>query len=148
MEVILIAAVTADGYIARHDKEVITWSQDLKLFKKQTKGCPVIMGSNTLATLTTDLPERKIIVVHRDDDPQNVLSKIESTRCFVIGGGRTNTRFAPFLTHLYLTVHPLIFGGGIPLFPNLKEEFELEFTKWIPVKPEAGVYQFQYRVKP
>ncbi len=148
MEVILIAAVTADGYIARHDEEVITWSQDLGLFKEQTRGYPVIMGSNTFATLTTVLPERRIIVVHRNDNPQEVLGKIAGERCFVIGGGRTNTRFAPFLTHLYLTVHPLILGGGIPLFPGLKEELNLKYTKWIPVKPEEGVYQFQYRVKP
>lgn len=147
MEVILIAAVTADGYIARHEKELITWSQDLELFKAQTRGYPVIMGSNTFTTLTTDLPERKIIVVHREDEPHRVIAKVQSRRCFVIGGGRTNTRFAPFLTHLYLTVHPLIFGEGIPLFPGLEKELQLEFTKWIPVKPEGGIYQFQYRVK-
>ena len=33
-EVILIAAVTIDGYIARHSFEVTSWSKDLKLFKK------------------------------------------------------------------------------------------------------------------
>ena len=40
--VILIAAVTVDGYIARHNLEITNWSQDLKLFKDQTMGCPVI----------------------------------------------------------------------------------------------------------
>ena len=44
MDVILIAAVTQDGFIARHPKETITWSQDLNLFKKQyqlaEKGLP------------------------------------------------------------------------------------------------------------
>ena len=33
--VILIAAVTVDGYIARHNLEITNWSQDLKLFKDQ-----------------------------------------------------------------------------------------------------------------
>ena len=37
-EVILIAAVTIDGLIARHHREVTTWSKDLPLFKKQTFG--------------------------------------------------------------------------------------------------------------
>ena len=42
-EVILIAAVTVDGYIARHDLEITTWSKDLPLFKEQTMGFPIIM---------------------------------------------------------------------------------------------------------
>ena len=37
-EIILIAAVTLDGYIARNRKETIDWSKDLGLFKEQTMG--------------------------------------------------------------------------------------------------------------
>ena len=33
MNVILIAAITADGYIARHSNEIVEWSLDLQLFK-------------------------------------------------------------------------------------------------------------------
>ena len=33
----------------------------------------------------------------------------------------TYTKFAPYLTHMYITPHPIIFGKGIKLFPNLKE---------------------------
>ncbi len=47
MKVILIAAITVDGYIAHSHDEIISWSKDLKLFKEQTMGYPVIMGSNT-----------------------------------------------------------------------------------------------------
>ena len=54
MHVILIAAITADGYIARHSNEIVSWSLDLHLFKKQTMGFPVIMGSNTKKTLNID----------------------------------------------------------------------------------------------
>ncbi len=146
MDVILIAAVTVDGFIARHSNEVITWSEDLSLFKKQTMGYPVIMGSNTRNTLTVELSGRKVIVVHREDDPEKVLSTLENDRCFVIGGGRTFTRFAPFLTRLYLTIHPLVFGKGIPLFPELDSELRLRFVKKIAVNEAAGIYQFQYKV--
>ena len=55
MNVILIAAITADGYIARHSNEIVEWSLDLQLFKEQTMGFPIIMGSNTKKTLKTDL---------------------------------------------------------------------------------------------
>ena len=51
VEVILIAAVTVDGFIARHSLEVTAWSKDLHLFKKQTMGHPVVMGSNTWTSL-------------------------------------------------------------------------------------------------
>ena len=42
--VILIAAVTVDGYIARHNLEITNWSQDLKLFKNQTMGVSYYNG--------------------------------------------------------------------------------------------------------
>ena len=87
--VILIAAVTVDGYIARHNLEITNWSQDLKLFKDQTMGCPVIMGSNTFNTLPNKLVGRENIVVSRKDNPRQVLSNIKAEKCFVIGGGKT-----------------------------------------------------------
>ena len=68
-EVILIAAVTVDGFIARHSLEITSWSKDLQVFKKQTMGFPVIMGSNTNKTLFSSLKGRKKIVVGRQDDP-------------------------------------------------------------------------------
>ena len=67
LEIILIAAVTVDGFIARHNNEKTKWTQDLHLFKKQTLGHPVIMGSNTHKTLSNELLGRDVIVVHRDD---------------------------------------------------------------------------------
>ena len=76
-DVILIAAVTVDGFIARHSREVITWSKDLQLFKKQTTGFPVIMGSNTYDTLYDQLENREMIIVNRYITTESVLSKID-----------------------------------------------------------------------
>ena len=145
--VILIAAVTVDGYIARHDLEVIEWSQDLKLFKSQTIGSPVIMGSNTYETLTGDLVGRENIVLSRGDDPANILKKLSAEKCFVIGGGRTFARFLNYITDIYITPHPIILGKGVPMFRgdnvpevNLKFERLLEFDK------DNGIFQYQYKV--
>ena len=146
MDVILIAATTADGYIARDSNEVVNWSLDLQLFRKQTMGWPVIMGSQTKKTLAMNLDGRKSIVVHRHNDPEEILDKLHTDKCFIIGGGRTYTKFAPYLTHLYLTIHPLVFGGGVPLFPNLDKEMDLVFLKMISVKGIRGLYQFQYKI--
>ncbi len=146
MDVILIAAITADGYIARRSDEIITWSKDLMLFKKQTMGYPVIMGSNTEKTLAVELVGRKKIVIHRNDDAKKILGELNTDKCFVIGGGMTNAKFAPYLTHVYLTPHPIVFGKGISLFSKLDQELSLQFVRMIQVNETEDIYQFQYRV--
>ncbi len=146
MDVILIAAITLDGFIARQSDEVIAWSKDLKLFKEQTMGYPVIMGSNTEKTLAVDLIDREKIIVHRNDNPEKILNELNVEKCFIIGGGMTYTKFAPFLTHMYITPHPIVFGKGIPLFPQLDQELALQFVKMVQVNESEGIYQFQYKV--
>jgi len=146
MDVILIAAITLDGFIARRSDEVVSWSKDLKLFKKQTTGHPVIMGSNTEKTLAVELEGREKIVVHQNGDPQKIINGINTNKCFIIGGGKTYTKFAPFLTHMYVTPHPIVFGKGIQLFSNLKEELSLKFIRKITVDETDGIFQFQYKV--
>ena len=146
-EVILIAAVTVDGFVARHSLEITSWSKDLQVFKKQTMGFPVIMGSNTDKTLFSILKGRRKIVVGRQDSPKNVLTKIREKRCFVIGGGNTFYRFSSFLTHLYITPHPYVFGTGIALFDNPKmEELKIKFLNLFEVDRSKGIFQFQYEV--
>ena len=147
-EVILIAAVTVDGFIARHNREVTTWSKDLHLFKEQTLGYPVVMGSNTYDTLAAELEGREMIVVHRTDDPESILADIDSDRCFIIGGGKTYTRFAPYLTHLYITPHPIVFGNGVPLFDGDIPELNLSFQNMITIDKKDGIFQYQYKVLP
>ena len=146
MKVILIAAITVDGYISRHNLDEVDWSLDLPLFKKQTMGHPVIMGVNTKKTLQVDLTGRKEIIVHRKDNPKKILKNIKDETCFVIGGGMTNSLFSPYLTHLFLTIHPLVFGKGVKLFKSLQKEIELTLVRTIEVKGEQFLYQFQYRV--
>ena len=146
MDIILIAAITADGYIARHSNETVEWTLDLHLFKEQTMGWPVIMGPNTKETLNSDLSGRKEIVIHRDDIPKKILSNIKTEKCFVIGGGKTNTLFSPYLTHMYLTFHPLVFAKGVKLFSNLKDEMELTLLNVVPVINRKNLYQFQYKI--
>ena len=86
-QIILIAAVTIDGFIARSNDEITSWTKDLPLFKKQTMGYPVIMGSNTYKTLSNELEGRSVIVVGRNDNPRSIIREIKRDRCFVAGGG-------------------------------------------------------------
>ena len=146
-EIILIAAVTIDGFIARHSSEITTWTKDLPLFKKQTMGFPVIMGSNTYKTLINQLKGREVIVVHRNDNPKDILESISSKKCFVAGGGKTYSRFYPFLTDLFITPHPYIFGSGISLFSDAIKESQLIFKKLVEVSKKNGIFQYQYKIQ-
>ena len=145
-DVILIAAVTIDGFIARHSHEKTRWSKDLKLFKEQTMGFPVIMGFNTYNTLAKELDGRKTIKIHRQDDPGATLEQISAERCFIIGGGKTFASFSTYLTHLYITPHPLVFGSGVPLFDGKIKELNLSLDRYIIVNHKEGIIQYQYKV--
>ena len=140
--VILIAAVTIDGYVARHNLEKIDWSRDLGLFKEQTMGWPIIMGSNTLKTLPGELGGREVLVVGRKDDPEEILREVRPKQCFIIGGGKTYHRFIDYITHIYITPHPHVFGSGIPLFDGkVTSELSLKFQKLIKGDGNNGIFQ-------
>ena len=145
-EIILIAAVTVDGFIARHSNEIITWTKDLPLFKKQTMGYPIIMGSNTKNTIAHELKGREVIVVKRSDNPRDVLKNISSKKCFIVGGGKTYSRFYPFLTDIYITPHPQIFGEGVSLFSDKVKSSKLTFVNLVEVSKQVGIYQYQYKI--
>lgn len=146
MDVIGIAALTFDGFIARHSHEMVNWTKDLSLFKKQTLGHTVVMGSNTEKAIGKELPGRQTIVVHRKDNPKEILKKSKEKKCFIIGGGKTFSKFVDFLTHLYLTPHPLLFGSGIKLFDSHMKSVNLKFEKMVPIIQEEGIFQFQFRI--
>ena len=145
-EIILIAAVTVDGFIARHNNEITNWTKDLKLFKKQTLGHTVIVGSNTYETLSKDLPGRKIIKYSRIKDPKQILRSIGEKRCFVIGGGKTYSKFSSFLTHLFITPHPYVFNKGVRLFDLRINELRLKFKSLNSFDKKEGIFQYQYKV--
>ena len=110
-------------------------------------GHPILMGSNTFKTLSKELTGRETIVVSRNENPKDVLNSLSSTRCFIVGGGKTYYRFFDFITDIYITPHPYIFGAGVPLLDgDISKEPILKFEKLIEVDRESGIYQYQYKV--
>jgi dihydrofolate reductase len=105
------------------------------------------MGSNTRKIISKELSGRKNIVVTRKDDPEQVLNNIATPRCFIIGGGITYSRFSSFLTHMYITPHPFIFGKGIRIFEKFTNEINLQFQKIMTIDEGRGIYQYQYKVE-
>ena len=146
MRVKLICATTTDGYIARHSTEITTWTKDLPLFKQQTMNKTVIMGSNTYNTLESELNGRNVVVVTRKDNPKTIIQNIakKESECFIAGGGRTNSRFAAYITDVYLTPHPILFGKGIRLFYDETIKAKTKLVKAIPVPKTDVLFQYHF----
>lgn len=120
MEKCMIVAV-ADN-LAIGVKGELPWhiSEDLKYFRRQTTGCPVIMGRTTYDSIGRPLPGRRnIVLTSRPGLPETVcaVSSPEQAfeaaepaeRCFVIGGAKLYAQLIGSVDKLYLTrVHTLV----------------------------------------
>jgi dihydrofolate reductase len=142
MKVVLIAALSADGFLGRDgDDFSMDWTspEDVKLFVTVTKEAGVmVMGSRTFATTVAagrKLPGRKMVVYtskssleHRRTDPTEFTDKApadllarlqtEGYKSVVIcGGAAVYDLFLRegLVDELYITYEPVLFGSGITL---------------------------------
>ena len=139
MRIFLIAAMTADGFIGRHAEHFVDWStpEDKKLFTRLTKEAGVmVMGSRTFKTIGRALPGRRNIVLTSQpgaitaenvepthETPAQLVTRLEAEgvqSLAVCGGAMVYTQFmeSGLVTELYLTIEPLLFGSGMPLFAS------------------------------
>ena len=146
MKTFLIAAVTADGFIARNSSHLASWTskEDKQFFVEKTKKAGVVvMGLNTFKTMGKALPGRQNIVYAppgtalegveiTQDDPKTLLAKLEQKgfkEVAICGGATIYTMFmeAGLVDKLYLTIEPILFGSGIHLFnKELDKKLELQ----------------------
>jgi dihydrofolate reductase len=66
MEIIIIAAMAQNRIIGINNKLPWHIPEELKLFKKTTMGCPMIMGRKTFESFPSPLPGRRHIVLSRN----------------------------------------------------------------------------------
>lgn len=147
MKVILLATQSADGFIGRDTEHLsTTWTtaSDKRLFVRITKQAgTVIMGYTTFATFGRALPGRRLIITTRqnrppvkgveftNEGPVEVLRRLEAegAKSVIVGGGRqiyNQVMQANLMTELYLSIQPVLFGHGIPLFDQeLNTKLEL-----------------------
>jgi dihydrofolate reductase len=144
MKVFVIAALTADGFLARDvDDFSMDWTspEDIKHFVKLTKEAGVmVLGSRTFATMLKagrKLPGRKMVIYtsrpeafpHDRADPTEFTTEPPAdlvkrlgdegfTSVAICGGQQINTLFmqAGVVTDLYLTIEPILLGTGLTLF--------------------------------
>lgn len=137
MKVFMIAAVTADGYIARHANHLADWTskEDKQLFVRLTKEAGVmVMGSTTFKTIGRALPGRRMMVYSSkpesidtegvegvNEEPSELVARLEKegeSGLAICGGASIYNLFirSGMVDELYLTVEPKLFGTGIQLF--------------------------------
>jgi dihydrofolate reductase len=132
----IIVAVAKNWAIGKDNDLLWHISEDLKWFKKNTSGNPVIMGKNTWDSLPLKpLPKRiNIIISDNSSDVfeggitvNTVEAAIQSMdpekENFIIGGGSIYRQFLPKADHLYLTMVHEEFEGDV-YFP------EVDFEDW------------------
>lgn len=163
METFLIAATTADGFIAREAAHVpFDWTskEDKVHFAKKTKKARVVvMGKTTFSTIPKALPDRLNVVysdiAYEDAEtttasPSDLIKQLRE-RGFndiaICGGSSIYTQFmeAGVIDTLYITVEPILFGQGISLF-NKPLDVQLELQS-IETLNEKGTLLKTYNVK-
>jgi dihydrofolate reductase len=145
MKVTLIAAQSLDGFITRHDQpgSNFTSAEDKQHFPKSLRDFDCqIMGAETFRVwqrVSNDPihPKRPQWVMTRspqafakaalpgwleftDEAPEKLLARIEAQdlkNCALLGGAKIHHLFfaAKRVNEVWLTIEPLIFGGGTPL---------------------------------
>ena len=155
MKTFIIAALTADGFIAENNDQPSTaWTSqaDKKFFIERTKQAGVmVMGQTTYDTIGRPLSGRLNIVYSfkaaelnasnkfdpkelrfTDLPPAQLLDELEQDgyqELAICGGASIYTLFlkAGLVDTLYLTVEPRLFGQGVSLF-NTKISADLKLV--------------------
>lgn len=150
MRVLLVAAITVDGKIARDDHELTTWTsrEDKRLFARVSREAGVlIMGRATYETLPAPLPGRlNVVMTSRPDmpvpagveltgdSPERVLGHLAERgydTVVVAGGAQIYRAFllAGMVDEIWLTVEPLAFGRGVSLLGDEPLDLRLELLE-------------------
>ena len=154
----IIVAVAENNVIGADNKLLWHIPEDLKRFKAITSGNTIIMGRKTFESLPGVLPNRKHLVVTRDEsytvDNPNVevihnfsqiinMYKNSSEHAFIIGGGDIYKQVIHSVDKIFLTKVNKSFPGDTT-FPQIDfNEFNIEFESEVYTCEKSGLkYQF------
>lgn len=163
MKTFIIAALSADGFIAKNKEESSTkWTspEDTKHFIEKTKDAGVVvMGSTTFETFGSKplSGRRNIIYTHSkqyenaettNESPDKLLERLESEgieTVAIAGGSSIYTMFAKsgLVDKLILTIENTVFGQGMNLFT---ESLDLDLTLNSNTQIGPGTVVLEYEV--
>lgn len=141
----IIAALTKDRVIGKDNKMPWYLPEDLKNFKRITKGNTIIMGRKTYESIGRPLPGRKNIVLSStmtsDSDKllvcgsfESVLdaAKLENKEIFIIGGANVYAQALSLTDKMYLSYVKQSYEGDT-FFPEFdKNNWDITEKKNFP----------------
>jgi dihydrofolate reductase len=157
-EIVLVAAVAANGVIGRGNELVFRHPADAKHFRETTMGAPVIMGRKTWESLPArfrPLPGRRNLVVTRQAgyaaEGAETASSLEAAlalaagapRVFVIGGGELYAQALPQAHELVLTEVQAALDGDVR-FPPVDPSHWVEVQRVPPALDAPATPAFSF----
>ena len=126
----MIYAADKQGAIGKDGALPWRQSTDLLHFKQVTLNKTVVMGRKTWDSLGKPLPNRRNIVMTRQDDfdaaermdVDQVLSLSKDEEVVIIGGGEIYDLFLPHAKEIHRTIIHTVVEGADAFAPNIEEE--------------------------
>ena len=157
MEKCIIVAIADNNAIGRDNALLWHISEDMRFFRHQTVGCPVVMGRKTYESIGRPLPKRVNIVISRDfstaeevavvgslDAAYEVAEATNLERCYVIGGGQIYAQAIADADRLVGThVHTVIEDADTFFPPIDPQVWEVEERSEMHHDEEAG-FDFEF----
>ena len=157
MEKCIIVAVADNNAIGRDNALLWHISEDLRFFRRNTVGCPVIMGRKTYESIGRPLPQRINIVISRGDTAPDGVTVVHSLEeafelaeatnlecCFVIGGGQIYAQALPDMDRLIVTHVHTVIEDADTFFPPIDPlVWKVEERSELMTDPETG-YDFEF----
>ena len=132
MEKCIIVAISDNNAIGKDNALLWHISADMKFFRKQTLGSPVIMGRKTFESIGRALPGRVNIVISRGFDTGEDVEVVgsldaafflaESTnleKCYVMGGGQIYAQALEMADRLIVTHVHTVIEDADTFFPQI-----------------------------
>lgn len=155
----LLVAADENNVIGLHNKLPWHLPADLKYFKNQTWGLPIVMGRKTFESIGKPLPGRTNIVITRNTawSSENVLvahtlndalalgQNAGANEIFIIGGAEVFKTALPLARRIYLTRIHHHFDGDV-FFPDFADA-EWQLVKQHMHQPdEKNKYAYTFEV--
>lgn len=148
----IIVAISKNRVIGESNKLLWHLPADLKRFKEITTGHAIVMGRKTFQSIGRPLPNRRNIIVTRDDnyeiDGCEVVHSIEEALlltgrdCFIIGGGEIYKQTIDLADKIYLTIIDNDFAGDT-YFPEINENWFVHQEE-VGLMDEKNPYNYKF----
>jgi dihydrofolate reductase len=157
LKITLIVAAAENNAIGKDNKMLWHLPDDFKYFKNKTTDHSIVMGRKTYDSMGKALPNRRNIVLTRDEDwsadEVDVANSIHEvlTYCrderevFIIGGGNIYKQWLPYANRILLTrVHATFEADAF--FPELAEGEWKKVNSEDHAVDDRHAYSFTYEV--